>query len=92
MKLLPATFTKQGFDHALIQREGNVAIYQRNRTGSARTHFEVVRIGHHNGFTLAGVVIPPAETYPSAEQWGTKGWTCDTLGRANSKMIELIPA
>ncbi len=75
MKQLPSTFTKSGFDHQLLLRIGDVAIYRRNRVKSAVVHFEVVRIGRHNGYELAGNHIPAAETYPGAEQWGSKGWT-----------------
>ena len=86
MKPLPSTFTAKGFDHQLVQRQGNLAIYRRNRTGSARAHFEVIRVQHHNGFTLAGVSIPPAETYPTATQWGTNGWTCPDMDSAQRRL------
>lgn len=67
-----------------------MAIYRRNRTGSARTHFEVIRVGHHNGFSIAGKVLPPAETYPTAEHWGTKGWTLPDLDSAKAKLAQVL--
>jgi hypothetical protein len=76
MKTLATEFKKSGFDFKQVRRLGDVAIYSK-RKGSADLGFEVIKISHHNGYTIAGNFIPPSETYPSSEQWGTNGFTCD---------------
>lgn len=87
MKTLPTEFTEKGFTHRQIYRDGDLAIYERTK-GSAR-HFEVVCIGSHNGYEIAGAKIPPSETYPPSTQWGSKGWTKPTLESAEQKLSEL---
>lgn len=89
MKLLETTFTKKGFVHTLVQRNGNVAVYRRQKIGGKAVHFETVIIGSHNGYVLAGVTMPPAETYPSSEQWGAKGFTFNDESKALSKAKQL---
>ena len=89
MKLLETTFTKKGFTHTLVQRNGNVAVYRRQKIGGSAVHFEAVIIGSHDGYVLAGASIAPAETYPSSEQWGTKGFTLNDESAAISKAKQL---
>ena len=91
MKQLPIQFTKQGFNHEQVRREGDVAIYRRApASGAYQHHFEVVRIESHNGYTIAGVHCPPSETYPTPEQWGSRGWTYNDAESANAKFSELV--
>ena len=79
--------------HEEIIREGRNAIYQRYDAGktpeAGHVHYEVVRIGRHNGYNLGGSYIEPAETYPSSSMWGTAGWTCDDKATAQDKFDEL---
>jgi len=89
LKPIPASFAKKGFDHKQIARSGNIAIYERSRIGMKCPHWEVVKIGHHNGYILAGVEIPPSETYPSSESWGVSGWTYRNLEKAKAKFDSL---
>jgi hypothetical protein len=81
MKTLPIEFTKHGFTHRQVFREGNKAIYERGKPGQ-HTHFEAIIIGSHNGYVIGGVKVEPSETYPSAEQFGQKAWCVATLERA----------
>ena len=85
MKTLPETFRSGGFEHTLERREGDVAVYRRQRIGLEDVHYEVVRIKSHNGFTIAGKTFPPAETYPTSEEWGTRGWTFNDEAKAKAK-------
>lgn len=92
MKILDLQFTKLGFTHTQIARQGKAAIYSREKDGNE--HWEAVIIGSHNGFNLTGPdgeknFVPPAETYPSPEMWGTKGFTCQSKERAWEKFNEL---
>jgi hypothetical protein len=53
--------------------------------------FELVRIGRHNGFSIAGLTFPPAETYPSSSLWGSHGWTYGSVELAQSAMERKRP-
>lgn len=87
MTTLPTQFTESGFTHEQIAREGDVCLYRRGKTGSEQFHFEVIRLRRHNGFTVPGkdIRIDPGETYPSAHQWGVRGWTFNQLDKAQEK-------
>jgi hypothetical protein len=79
MKILAEKFTKRGFKHTLVKREGDVAIYKRCAVESLkRFHYEVVIITRHDGISIEGNYIEPGELYPSGSQWGFMGWTCST--------------
>jgi hypothetical protein len=94
-KPLETEFKKNTYRFRLIRREGDLAIFHKvalkgaMRPKDVDAGFEVVVISRHNGYELGGVKIEPAETYPSSEQWGSKGWTCTTLLRAEQKLDEL---
>ena len=90
MKLLPEKFTKKGFKHVLIKREGRVALYKRYQQESIKTlHYEVVVISQHNGIHIEGNYIEPGELYPSTSQWGSFGWTFgkNQLEQAEEKFL-----
>lgn len=89
MKPLAATFTKKGFAHTLVQRHGDIAVYRRQKRAGSAVHWETVIIGSHNGYVIAGVTMPPAEIYPSSEQWGAKGFTFNDEASAISKANQL---
>ena len=89
MKILPKTFKHKGFSYQQIKREGDKAIYKQTKDGFESTRYEVVKINRHNGYTLGGQHIAPAETYPGASQWGINGWTCLNLESAKSKYKKL---
>ena len=84
-KLLDKEFTKKGFTFKEIKRDGDVAIYEKiSKHGCS--HYEVISIGRHNGYTLGGVDIEPSETYPSDSMWGLTGFTYTTLKEAEARM------
>ena len=91
MKTLPTTFTSNGFDHQQLDRIGDIAIYARSREGGGQEHFEIIRIKSHNGFKIGTMTerSEPAEMYPTAEQWGTNGWTVNDKEKALEKFREL---
>jgi hypothetical protein len=89
MKLLQP-YSKNGYDFTVIQRSDQVAIcHGKSKTSPAET-WEVFLIQHHNGLTIAGNHVPPAEYPPSNEQWGSKGWTFTTEDAAWEKFQKLI--
>jgi hypothetical protein len=81
-KPIPTQFNKKGFTYTQLKREGNRAIFQQTRKGSSLNNYEVVKIGRHNGYTMGGVMIEPAETYPGSSLWGITGWTCTSIDQA----------
>lgn len=77
---LETQFERSGFHHRQVKRVGNVAIFRRNRIGSATVHhFEVIRVLSHKGYTIHGNVVPPSEFYPNSEDWGLHGFTYKTI-------------
>jgi hypothetical protein len=79
-------FTLKIHTYEQVKREGDIAIYKQYVTeDKSGLRYEVVRIGRHNGYTLAGNTIAPAETYPGATQWGINGFTCLTLADAEKR-------
>ena len=79
-------WTGDGFGNACarfikqVKRVGDIALYERQieKTGTVES-YEVIRISRHNGYTLGGQYVAPAETYPGSSQFGKAGWSCPTL-------------
>ncbi len=95
-KTLETDFTKNGFRLRQIRREGDVAIYHKVAL-QGNVHpvtydvgFETIVVSRHDGYEIGGVKVEPAETYPSSEQWGQKGWTYKTLLEADNKYETLL--
>lgn len=80
-------YTKDGIERRIIHRSGNIAIAQ------GKHDFEVIIVQSHNGRIIVGKECPPAEYAPHSEQWGSKGWTFQTLAAAMTKleMLEQMP-
>ena len=89
MKTLETTFTKNGFAFEQVERRGNFAVFRKAKPGRKSQSFETVKITRHDGYTIAGVTIPPGECYPSSEQWGTHGFTFNNPIAALAKMSQL---
>lgn len=95
-KPLEPFFNKWGFDHDLIRREGDIAIYHKAAVKGAihpvpfDAGFEVVVITRHDGYEMAGVKFEPAEQYPGNEAWGTRGWTYRTFSDARKRFNSLL--
>jgi hypothetical protein len=90
MTPLPRIVRKGGFALALVERTGRVAIYRQHWPNSDpnRDAYEVilpqVRTTNHEGER-----VEPYEAFPSAESWGTKGWTFTDLDKAVQKLLQL---
>ena len=74
-----------------IKRVGDLAIYERTveKTG-LNDGYEVIKIGRHNGYTLGGQFVEPAETYPGSSQFGKSAWLCLNLNRAEQLFNEKV--
>jgi hypothetical protein len=70
-----AKYAKNKYDFELFHREGDLAIFKGVSREHGRENWEVIEIQRHDGLTMAGVFMPPAEFAPSNAQWGVKGWT-----------------
>ena len=90
MKKLDTDIRMNGFDHHQVWREGGVAIYRKTKVGHERDSFEVIKVQQHDGFTISGKEVLPAEYYPGAGEWGENGWTCLTREDAMKKAMALL--
>lgn len=85
IKILDTEFKANGFMFKQVNRIADKAIYEKRRIGGKAKSIEVIQIKSHNGYTIAGVYIEPAETYPSHSQWGIYGWTYNDMREAVRK-------
>lgn len=90
MKKLSEKFDSLGFSFLQIYREDNYAVYERKYIGGENIHYEVIKIQSHNGYEMNGTKYPPSEYYPSANSWGTMGWTCITKEEAYKKIDKIM--
>jgi hypothetical protein len=74
MKILEQEFDSRGFHFKQVMREGMYAVFEKTNTNGYKG-YESVRLKSHNGYEIAGVFIPPAESMPSAETWGADGFS-----------------
>lgn len=87
---LPAEFKARGFHHRLRRREGDVCIFERKAPHHEEAHFEVIVVQRFEERSFPdGRTCPPKEGYPSAEQWGTQGWTYGTFEDAKRRFNSL---
>lgn len=89
MKELPQTWTRGGFSHEVLRREGMVALVQRQHRDVSTPHWEVVRLRVKPKRLLHGHWVGESEAYPSPEEWGERGWTYTTLEDAQAKFTEM---
>ena len=90
MKILEKKITNKNFSYKQIIREGNVAIYEQRLidaedTKTTNKRYEVIVIKSHDGYEINGNKIASSEMYPSANHWGTLGWTCMTMEDAQKR-------
>lgn len=91
MKPLATEFKKGDFDHKLVKREGDCAIYWRKAPHHRDAHYEVIVVQHFKDRSFPdGRVVPAGEGYPSSEQWGTAGWTYNSLPEAEVRFNKLL--
>ena len=87
-KPLKDKFYSKGFNFVLIKREKNKAIYKKSAT-KKNFCYEVIKISRHNGYSLQGAYVEPAETYPGDKQWGVSGFTYKDLEAAEKQYAKL---
>jgi hypothetical protein len=92
MKTLETEFTHKGYRYRQISRDGDVAVFSQQWGEKGSTAYETVIVQSHNGREIQGVHIPATEFYPSAGQWGQKGWTFTDRDSALKKAAALTQA
>lgn len=92
MKPLPTEFKKGDFDHKLVRREGDVAIFWRKSPHHRDAHYEVIVVQQHEASHRFGKDFEAAEGYPRSEMWGTAGWTYNTIEDAEYRFRTLLDA
>jgi hypothetical protein len=89
-KPLKTQFSKNGHDYRQIAREGDIVIFEQSWRGSPNVCYEVAWVYRHDGYTVAGHYVEPAEVYPGNEEFGDSAWTLTTLDAAWDKLRELV--
>ena len=81
MLKVPDTFRKLGFTYTKLASRGSWRVYAQERNGRVASYETVEpniqKVGEH-----FGKMYPTYETYPSAEEWGTHGFTETNRGLA----------
>lgn len=88
-KPLQTSFRANGFDYKQIKRVGDIAMFEQSKKGIEGTWFEVVIVQRHDGYTIAKVNVAPAESMPSASQWGKNGFTYRDMAAAEKRFAQL---
>jgi len=89
MKQLALSFKQKGFNLKQLKRVGDKAIYEKTLPTCKTVFYEVIHIKRHNGYTLGGQFIEPAEIYPSSSQWGVTGWSYTKLPDAKKRFADI---
>jgi len=94
MRQLDFPFTKNGWTHELLRREGLVCLVRRHKKGGSSQHFEVVVLKEREErtFERAGSVLTlkAQEVYPSNEEWGKYGFTYRSPKEAQKRFESLL--
>jgi hypothetical protein len=89
MRILEPVFKHGGFAFRQIAREGQVALFEKSK--GRYVGWQVVIVQQWPERTWPdGTVSPPREAMPKDEQWGSLGWTCQTLERAWERFREAL--
>ena len=89
MKTIPDAFTRNGFRHHILHRNGDVLLVQRQHEDVSKPHWEVVRLRVNAERMLEGRLCEEGERYPGPEDWGIYGWTYSDLESAKAKFNSL---
>ena len=90
MKILPTTFRSDGFDFEQLAREGDIAIFVKQKLPLRFKSYEVVIIQKRDAYTWPnGQTTPAHEAMPSSRDWGKYGWTYQTLEDAELRFKSL---
>jgi hypothetical protein len=90
IKSLPEVIRKNGFTYFLVQRTLKKAIY-RQAYDNVSIAFEVfeIRVRGVQYSSILGKSLPPAERFPSNEDFGKTAWSFRNLQTAIKKYEEI---
>ena len=98
-RTLPEEVMTNGHRYVQVERKNPtsgdpVAIYEQwTKTGNPKLlAWEVVKIKSREAIEIMGKLSPAGEMYPNSNQWGTSGWTCQTLAAAEKRMASILEA
>lgn len=90
MKQIPESFRKDQYDHELVDRVKDLAVYRKSK--DAFHQFELMKIRKHKkDRVIAGNTVSVAgdEYLPSTTEWGGYGWTLPDMVAVEAKIAEL---
>lgn len=90
MKTLPKTFGSDEFDCEQLAREGDIALFVKQKPEFRFKNYEVVIIQKREVYTWPnGLTTPAHEAMPSSRDWGKNGWTFQTFEDAELRFKNL---
>ena len=81
MRTLATTFRKHGYDYELLKRNNVAAIFAQKSEGEVIA-YETIKIKKFDVRGIGDRILEAGEYYPSTGSWGTDGFTCRNLERA----------
>jgi hypothetical protein len=91
MNKLPVTFRSDDFEFQQLRREGDIAIFVKQKPTFSFKSYEVVIIQKRDAYTWPnGQTTPAHEAMPSSRDWGKHGWTYQSLKDAEARFKSLV--
>ncbi len=79
MRILPTTFGSDDFQFQQLEREGDIALFVKQKPPLTFKSYEVVIVQKRDQVTWRNGLTTPTQTPPSSRDWGKYGWTFQTL-------------
>lgn len=91
LKTHPKEWDKYGFHYRMVRREGMVVIVEVTRPHriTIPACWEVAILRFNPAGERFGKRFTDSESYPTAEEWGTRGFTCTTREAADRRFASL---
>ncbi len=90
MKTLPTTFKHDKFLFRQIDRQGDIALFEKTKGPGRALSYEVVIVQKRKEWAINGKIVPAHEAMPGPESWGIYGWTYTTRSDAYGRMTRLL--
>lgn len=85
MRLLPETFTKDGFKYQIVYKHDGYAIFRQEIKVGVYA-YEAIKIKIYPERTLNNRILEAGEYYPSTAHWGQDAFTCASYDDAMNKI------
>jgi hypothetical protein len=85
---LATSFRQDGFNLDLVERIGHTALYRKTKPCIGYVGYEVVKVldCRPHPFDKDKELYDSVERYPASAEWGTYGWTFQTLEGAKEAL------